>query len=94
MFIAVSPPPVYCSMKVVLICLRLCKSGRRASTKSMCEGRMKIVRYEAIPLKDLSIGESQSRVRDVNKGIEDLAQSIKKIGLLEPIVVAPPPCGE
>lgn len=42
-----------------------------------------------IPMKDLVIGKGQVRVRDVGKNIDDLAQSIAKIGLLEPIVVAP-----
>jgi ParB family transcriptional regulator, chromosome partitioning protein len=40
-----------------------------------------------IPLDELVIGQSQARVRHVDKGIEDLATSISKLGLLEPIVV-------
>src|SRR5262249_20653923 len=50
---------------------------------------MRIVRYEDIPLERLTIGLSQARVRDVDRHIEDLARSIQKIGLIEPIVVAP-----
>jgi ParB family chromosome partitioning protein len=33
------------------------------------------------------IGEAQVRLRDVGKEIDELAESISKIGLLEPIVV-------
>lgn len=50
---------------------------------------MRIERYEEIPLDQLKIGLSQARVRDVSKDIDDLARSIGKLGLLEPIVVAP-----
>ena len=42
-----------------------------------------------IPLKDLVIGKAQVRLRDVKKDVTELADSIRKIGLLEPIVVAP-----
>ena len=42
-----------------------------------------------IPLKDLVIGKGQVRLRDVNKDVTELADSIRKIGLLEPIVVCP-----
>ena len=48
-----------------------------------------IVAYEDIPLDALQIGNEQARVRDVQKNIDDLARSIHKVGLLEPIVVAP-----
>jgi ParB family chromosome partitioning protein len=41
-----------------------------------------------IPLEALVVGQSQTRP-DPNEGIEELAQSIAKQGLLEPIVVAP-----
>ena len=41
-----------------------------------------------IPLASLSIGKSQVRV-DADKGIADLARSIARVGLLEPIVVTP-----
>ncbi len=47
----------------------------------------KIVEYKDIPLDDLTIGKGQARVQDVSKEIEDLAESIKKQGLLQPIVV-------
>lgn len=47
----------------------------------------KIVEYKDIPLDDLTIGMGQARVQDVGKGIEDLAESIKVQGLLQPIVV-------
>ena len=42
-----------------------------------------------IPLEDLVIGKGQVRVRDVGKEIDELAASIQKVGLLEPIVVCP-----
>jgi ParB-like chromosome segregation protein Spo0J len=40
-----------------------------------------------IPLSDLEIGKGQVRLRDVGKEIDELADSIRKVGLLEPIVV-------
>ena len=48
-----------------------------------------IVDFIDIPLNQLEIGKSQVRLSDVGKGIEELADSIKKVGLLEPIVVGP-----
>jgi ParB family transcriptional regulator, chromosome partitioning protein len=42
-----------------------------------------------IPLNDLVIGKSQVRVREVGADIDELAASINKMGLLEPIVVCP-----
>ena len=42
-----------------------------------------------IPLGDLVIGKGQVRVKDVGKEIDELADSIQIMGLLEPIVVAP-----
>ena len=47
----------------------------------------RIVEYKDIPLDDLTIGKGQARVQDVGKEIENLAESIKKQGLLQPIVV-------
>jgi ParB family chromosome partitioning protein len=47
----------------------------------------KIVEIKEIPLSALVIGRGQVRVRDVGKGIDELAASIKKQGLLQPIVV-------
>lgn len=44
---------------------------------------------EKIELARIVIGKSQMRVSDVNEGIEELAESIRKVGLLHPIVVAP-----
>ena len=43
--------------------------------------------YKELPLDQLSIGRSQMRKRDADRGIEELASSISKVGLLEPIVV-------
>jgi ParB family transcriptional regulator, chromosome partitioning protein len=42
-----------------------------------------------IALDDLVIGKSQVRVREVGAEIDELAASINKMGLLEPIVVCP-----
>ena len=42
-----------------------------------------------IRLEDLEIGLGQVRTADVGKDIPELAESIRKVGLLEPIVVAP-----
>lgn len=42
-----------------------------------------------IALSDLSIGKGQVRVKDVAKDIDELAESIRVMGLLEPIVVCP-----
>ena len=40
-----------------------------------------------IPLADLQIGLGQVRLRDVSKELDELADSIRQVGLLEPIVV-------
>jgi ParB family chromosome partitioning protein len=40
-----------------------------------------------IPLSSLEIGKGQVRLRDVGRDIDELAASIEKVGLLEPIVV-------
>lgn len=50
---------------------------------------MQVTRYADIPLDKLEIGPNQARTRGVEKNIDDLARSIKAVGLLEPIVVAP-----
>jgi len=42
-----------------------------------------------IPLGDLELGKGQSRTRERGKGIDELADSIRKVGQLEPIVVCP-----
>ena len=54
----------------------------------------KIVEFKDIPLEDLVIGTSQVRLSDVGKEIDELADSIAKVGLLEPILVAPLESGE
>jgi ParB family transcriptional regulator, chromosome partitioning protein len=54
---------------------------------------MKQVEYESqtidIPLDKLEIGESQIRNVDTGKDIQELADSIKKVGLIQPISVRP-----
>ena len=47
----------------------------------------KIVKYQDIPLDDLTIGKGQARTQDPGKEVEDLARSIEAQGLLQPIVV-------
>lgn len=47
----------------------------------------KIKEVKDIPLDDLEIGKGQVRLRDVGKDIDELADSIRAVGLLEPIVV-------
>ncbi len=53
-----------------------------------------IVEFKDIPLEDLVIGTSQVRLSDVGKEIDEIADSIAKVGLLEPILVAPLESGE
>ena len=50
----------------------------------------RIVDFKDIPLVDLEIGKGQVRLDDTGKDIDELVDSIRKVGLLEPIVVAPP----
>lgn len=47
----------------------------------------KITEIREIRLDDLVIGKGQVRVRDVGRDIEEMASSINKIGLLQPILV-------
>ena len=47
----------------------------------------KVKEFLSIPLDGLEIGQGQARTRDVSVGIAELADSIKRVGLLEPIVV-------
>jgi len=49
----------------------------------------KIIGVKNVPLDDLEIGKGQSRTRDIGKGLEELEDSIRKVGQLEPIVVCP-----
>ena len=48
-----------------------------------------IVEFREILLGDLIIGLGQVRTRDVSREIDELADSIAQVGLLEPIVVCP-----
>ena len=43
---------------------------------------------QLIPLEDLKIGKGQIRLRNVGAEIDELAESIRVLGLLEPILVA------
>lgn len=49
----------------------------------------RIVEVKELPLESLAIGKGQSRLTQVSKEIAELAESIRKVGLLEPIVVCP-----
>lgn len=49
----------------------------------------KVMEYREIPLDDLDIGQSQVRLHGTNRGVDELAESIAKQGLLQPILVAP-----
>jgi len=48
-----------------------------------------IKEIKVIPMSALSIGTAQARTREVGKDLEELAANIKKVGLLQPIVVCP-----
>ncbi len=48
-----------------------------------------IKEVKPLPLKDLYIGKGPVRLREGKKEVSELADSIRKIGLLEPIVVCP-----
>lgn len=50
----------------------------------------KVVEFKDILLEELEIGKGQVRLSDIDKDIDDLVDSIRKVGLLEPILVAPP----
>jgi ParB family transcriptional regulator, chromosome partitioning protein len=50
---------------------------------------IKIREVKDLQLDLIDIGLSQARTSDIDEGIEELAASIEKIGLLEPIVVFP-----
>ena len=47
----------------------------------------KITEYREIPLDDLTIGKGQVRKQDPGKDVGRLAESIKRQGLLQPIIV-------
>lgn len=48
---------------------------------------IQIKEVREIPLDDLVLGKGQVRLSDTAKGIDELADSIRKVGLLEPIVI-------
>ncbi|MGI9558238.1 MAG: ParB/RepB/Spo0J family partition protein [Thermodesulfobacteriota bacterium] len=49
----------------------------------------KVVEYRDVSLDDLEIGKGQARTQDAGAEIDELAKSIEKVGLLQPIVVSP-----
>ena len=50
---------------------------------------VKATKIQEIPLDNLVIGQGQVRVQNVGAEIDELAESIRVMGLLEPIVVCP-----
>ena len=46
-------------------------------------------KYERIPVDLIEIGPEQTRLRKVEKNIDDLAENIKRFGLINPITVFP-----
>lgn len=50
---------------------------------------IRIKEVKEIPLNNLVIGKGQVRLRGMAEGIDELADSIRVLGLLEPIVVCP-----
>lgn len=53
----------------------------------------KVAEYREIPLDQLDIGQSQARLHGTGQRIDELAESIEKQGLLQPILVAPTDVG-
>lgn len=49
---------------------------------------VEILEFRDIPLDKLVIGKGQARTRDTSKDVDELADSIARVGLLEPIVVS------
>lgn len=49
----------------------------------------RVVEYREVPLDQLEIGKGQARQRVSERGIPELAESIAKQGLLQPILIAP-----
>lgn len=47
----------------------------------------KVIEYQEIPLDDLTIGKGQVRTGEPGKDIDELVESIRVQGLLQPIVV-------
>ena len=47
----------------------------------------RIREVKEVPLADLQIGLGQVRLRDTSKELDELVDSIRQVGLLEPIVV-------
>ncbi|MHC4657519.1 MAG: ParB/RepB/Spo0J family partition protein [Planctomycetota bacterium] len=47
-----------------------------------------------IELEKIDAGENPLRLEGENKGIAELSESIKRIGLINPLVVAPDPNGD
>lgn len=51
--------------------------------------KVKIVEYKKISLEDLIIGKGQARTSDTGAEIDELATSIREVGQLQPIMIAP-----
>lgn len=49
----------------------------------------RIIDYREIPLDELYLNKAQVRQKNAGQGIDELAENIKRVGLLHPIVVCP-----
>ena len=67
----------------------MAKARRSTETKSTSKGEVpaKVTSHRELPLKELVIERFQVRKQNVGEDLEDLAASIDKHGLLQPIVV-------
>ena len=46
-------------------------------------------KYEKIPVNLIEVGTEQARLRKVDKNLDNLAENIKRLGLINPITVFP-----
>jgi ParB family chromosome partitioning protein len=51
--------------------------------------KAKIIEFKDVSLDDITIGTGQVRTSDTGEQIQELAKSIEKIGLLQPIMLSP-----
>ena len=63
------------------------KSGEKGRGPALGKKAARVTSYEALPIKDLVIERFQVRKQNVGEGLDELAASIEKYGLLQPIVV-------
>src|SRR5262245_52327717 len=63
------------------------KRSTKAKSASNGKGPAKVTSYRELPIKDLEIERFQVRKQNVGQNLDELAASIEKHGLLQPIVV-------